>query len=133
MNPGPVSTPREVITSALEDWWLTADPTADPDPTEAACLAVAYLTGAGYTIHPEGTPMTTDRPNRRASRNAALLTAFLTTVCLAGGTVSLIRQDWGWFTAAITGAALLAYEFTQDLAAHRHNRTVTRPQKRPRT
>jgi hypothetical protein len=46
----PVTPPGDVIKTALEDWWITADPGAPFEPAEAAGMALTYLLGSGYTI-----------------------------------------------------------------------------------
>ncbi|WP_329597779.1 hypothetical protein OIE43_18905 [Streptomyces pseudovenezuelae] len=122
----PAEPPRQVIATALWDWWTTADPAAPFDPDQAANQIDTYLTGHGYTIRP--TVRTAPRATLRETARAAALTAFLALACLAGSVITLATEDWGWFVASIAGACLLGYECTQDLAAHRHNR---RQQKRP--
>lgn len=129
-QPQPDQTPREVITTALEDWWLTTDPVQSPSATEAACLAVAYLHGAGYTITPEGTqPMT--RASIRASRAAALTSALLAGLFLLTTAYLLGQHDWLWATATTIGTCTLGHETYRDLTAHRQHRSP-RPQKRRR-
>lgn len=117
-------TPREVVTTALEDWWLSSDPGAPFNPAEAADIAVTYLLGSGYTIHldTDGIPLAR-RSLSPPSRASVALTAFLTTVCLAGALTSAAHHAWGWTTAGAAGTAVFAFELVQELAERRRSRT----------
>lgn len=114
---------RQIVATALADYWTTADPARPFDVNEAADQVDTYLVGYGYNITPERTTMPTHRP-RPTGPGAAALTTCLTLVCLAGGILALTREDWGWFVTAFVGACLLGYEAAQDIADHRHNRSL---------
>ncbi|MFJ4687076.1 hypothetical protein [Streptomyces sp. NPDC088789] len=63
MTRRPVPTgPRQIIAAALDDWWLTADPSRPPDTTTAADQVEMYLMSSGYQITPPGAATVTTTP-----------------------------------------------------------------------
>lgn len=55
---------QKVIAAALEDWWITTDPTEPFDPATVAASVELYLLTAGYYIAPDTgiPPMHTPTP-----------------------------------------------------------------------
>jgi hypothetical protein len=46
----PAPEPHQLITTALEDWWITADPSAPFNPADTAEMIHTYLGGHGFII-----------------------------------------------------------------------------------
>ena len=118
-HPTPQAAPRyrQIIATALEDWWVTADPAAPFDPAEVAEQVDTYLVGSGYTISHGARPCT------GPSRASIAFTAFLTLVCLLGAAAALAHLDVGWTAAALIGAAAFTHELVDELTERRRSRT----------
>lgn len=67
----PPPRPDEVVKTALEDWWITADPAAPFDPGEASRVAVTYLYSAGYTIRHHSQEPAMNKPRPRTTCDAS--------------------------------------------------------------
>lgn len=158
---------QKVIAAALEDWWITTDPTEPFDPATVAANVEQYLLTAGYYIAPDTGIPPMHTPARRStcdasldsgftnplgpcvlrhrhdgplhkdasgatwwahhtpappSRTSVAVTAVLALACLAGGLLSLTRDNWFWAIAGGTGAFMLSLEVRDELAERRTHR-----------
>lgn len=112
--------PRELITTALEDWWITTDPSQAFDPPAAADMALTYLAGHGYTItHDTRTPIPY-RPHDAPSRASIAFAAFLALACLICTIAALAHHMWAWSIFALIGTGFLTHELLDELADRRH-------------
>jgi hypothetical protein len=92
--------PRGAITEALEDAWLTADPSRPFDPDDVADRVQAYLDHSGYAITP--------RVRRRAPRRSRTGTAVLVSCWLSGILGAAVHASHGqWVDTA--GSAVLTF------------------------
>ncbi|MEV6544415.1 hypothetical protein [Streptomyces sp. NPDC051665] len=117
-------TPRETIAAALDDYWLTTDPSGPFNTTQAATQIDRYLNGFGYTITTTtaaelAAPRCTCPPPSRAN---VAVTVLLALACLTGALASWIRGEQGWAFAAIIGATALASEAGDNLRLRRAHR-----------
>ncbi|MFJ6659684.1 hypothetical protein ACIQNG_25525 [Streptomyces sp. NPDC091377] len=108
MTGRPVPTgPRQIIAAALDDWWLTADPSRPPDTTTAADQVEMYLLSSGYQITPPGAATVTTTPaGDQQQPDAKTLAAALDGLHTLIATSS---RDWGtyrvdaWLWAVLCG------------------------------
>lgn len=118
-------TPRETIAAALDDYWITTDPSGPFNTTQAAHHIDATLTDYGYTITPT-TAAAVVAVNRCTcpppSRATVAFTGLLALACLVGCLASLIRGEHGWAFTAIVGAAALTKETADALRTRRAGR-----------
>jgi hypothetical protein len=110
-------TPRETIAAALDDYWITTDPSGPFNTTVAATQIDRYLNGFGYTITTTAAaalaaPRCTCPPPSRAS---IAFTALLALACLVGCLASWIRGEEAWAFGAIVGATALTNETADNL------------------
>lgn len=120
MTHSPAPAPRDLITTALEDYWTTADLGAPFEPPAAADMVLTYLAGHGYTITPDTRPPVPYRPHHVPSRASVAFAAFLALACLACTITALAHHAWAWSIFALIGTGFLTYEFLDELA-ERHN------------
>lgn len=103
-------TPQDAIAAALDNYWITTDPSGPFHTTEAAAQIEASLTGYGYTV----TTLTAAAARRCTcpppSRGTVTFTGLLTLVCLIAGLACLTRGPLDWAPAALIGAAAFAKE-----------------------
>lgn len=107
---------RAVIQAAIEDWWITTDPT-EPFHTPAVAEQIEmYLISSGYHITPDlrRKPM----PTRRA-----IVTVVLAVVCAGSALLAAVRDDWWWTAIGLIGAGLLSTEAARDINHRRRART----------
>lgn len=117
-------TPRETIAAALDDYWITTDPTGPFNTTQAAQHIDNYLHGYGYTI------TTTPQASMAAaaayatanrctcpppSRANITLTALLALTCLTACLAAWIRGEQTWAFFALIGATALTNETADNL------------------
>lgn len=117
MNLSPRS-PRGAITEALEDAWLTADPSQPFDPDDIADRIETYLRHSGYAITP--------RLRRRAPRRSRTGTAVL--LCcwlggLIGAAVDAAHSHWADTAADVALTLFAALALVRDFDPNRHRST----------
>jgi hypothetical protein len=111
-------TPRETIAAALDDYWITTDPAAPFNTTQAATMIDRYLNGYGYTITTTAAATATAAPRCTCpppSRATVAFTGLLALACLAGCLASWIRGEQTWAFAALVGATALTNETADNL------------------
>ena len=114
--------PRELITTALEDWWITTDPAAPFDPPTAADMALTYLAGHGYTITRDPRLPLPYQPGPVPSSASTVFAAFLTLAslaCLLCTIAALTHHLWAWSIFALTGTGFFTHELLDELARRR--------------
>jgi len=121
-SPEHTPAPRELITTALEDWWITTDPAAPFDPPTAADMALNYLASHGYTITPDTRLPVPYQPRNVPSCTAAATSALLAIAALTASTAALMHHAWGWALVGFFGSGILTHEFLKELAARRQVR-----------
>jgi hypothetical protein len=114
------STPQDAIAAALDEYWITSDPSGPFHTTEAAHHIDASLTGYGYTITTLAAATRCNCPP--PSRANITLTSFLTLVCLLASLVSWIGDEHAWAFVAIVGATVLFNETADNLRLRRASR-----------
>lgn len=122
MNLGPDHTPRDIITTALEDYWITNDLGAPFNAPDAADMALTYLAGHGFHITVDTRLPTPYQPHKPPSRASIAATAFLTLACLICTIASLLHHLWGWSVFALIGTGFLTHETLDELAHRRGHR-----------
>lgn len=114
--PEPAPPYRQIIATALEDWWVTADPAAPFNPAEVAEQVDTYLLGSGYTIsHGARTPTP-------PSRAHVTFTALLALICLIAAAASFAHLYWVWAAAGLVGAVIFTNELVDELEERRRGR-----------
>ncbi|XUL91020.1 hypothetical protein ACQ86D_33965 [Streptomyces galilaeus] len=114
-------TPQDAIAAALDDYWITSDPSSSFNTTEAAEHVDASLTGYGYTI------TTAAGAARRCtcpppSRATVTVTGLLALACLLACLACFLNGEQGWAFVAIIGAAALTNETADHLRTRRASR-----------
>ncbi|MET8826551.1 hypothetical protein ABZX40_36465 [Streptomyces sp. NPDC004610] len=122
MTTPPHTGPRKIIAAALDDWWLTTDPSRPPDTTDAAETVEMYLLSSGYRITPDTrkAPHTMPVP----SRGTVIGAGALALLCAITAVLAALRGDTAWATLGTIGAALLTYETARDARDRRRGRAA---------
>ncbi|MFI6337817.1 hypothetical protein [Streptomyces sp. NPDC050535] len=111
-----------VIQDAIENWWITADPSKPLDTPDAARQVEEQLLHAGFYIAPytRKKPMTAPRPRRRTVAASIALAA-----TVAAATLAAALTDRWW--PALLGAVVTAAFTNEAIRTLAHRRNWTQP------
>ncbi|PZG77292.1 hypothetical protein C1I97_36930 [Streptomyces sp. NTH33] len=110
---------RQVVAAALEDWWLTTDPTAPFDYDQVADHVELHLVSSGYRISHD-TRRTSPVPTVRAIATVALLG----TATTASTVYTALHSNWWWTALGALATALLTREAIRDLTDRHRGRSA---------
>lgn len=113
--------PRQIVETALWDWWTTTDPLEPFAPDAIAEQVDLYLHSSGFTIAPD------IRKNRMTTRRAIAGASLIAILCAISAAFALARGEWWWCLIGALATGLLTQEIIRDLADRRHERTTPSP------
>lgn len=109
---------RRIITTALEDWWITTDPLQPFTPDDVAEQVEMYLTTSGYLITP-------NIPRNRMPTRRAIAAVSLVALAVIASTVgAALNGEWGWSALGFVVTVLLTREGVRDISDRRRGRSA---------